>query len=302
MIHPHYPTAPEVDAWCAELLGGTEGLSLTAKKLDAPSYNYQLGVWHTFGNHYVAFESPGRRTFYGYWQQASATPAPVLFHLPGYGAEMSAHPQLVVEGFHVLHINPLGYCTPTGPGVGPEGRTVMPDTVRTEGRGGYVEWFADAILAVRWALGRDDVDGRRFAFFGTSQGGGTALILSSIFAQRGVRAAAADVPYLTNYPLALGKQDKGAYGTALNAMKTPGGSPGEWRALGFLDTLSHAHRLTMPVLLTAGSLDAVTPPDSIESLFEVLPGTKSYTFLLGQGHTYTMPFLELAKAWFRLYV
>ena len=74
-----------------------------------------------------------------------------------------------------------------------------------------------------------------------------------------------------------------------------------WRALGFIDTISHARRLTVPVLLTAGSDDATCPPDTIESLFEVLPGTRSYSLLSGVGHGYTEEFLPLASAWFRLY-
>ena len=85
-------------------------------------------------------------------------------------------------------------------------------------------------------------------------------------------------------------------------MTKPDGSPEEWRALGFVDTLSHAHRLGLPVLLTAGSEDPVTPPVSIEGLFDVLPGTRSYTYLKGQGHAYTMPLLRLATAWFGMYV
>ncbi len=58
----------------------------------------------------------------------------------------------------------------------------------------------------------------------------------------------------------------------------------------------------MPVLLTAGAADGTCPPANILSLFERLPGTRSYTELAGQGHGYTQPFLHLARAWFRLYV
>jgi len=302
MIHPHYPTAEEVDAWCESLLKRAEGISVAAHPVDAPQYAYQLGVRHTSGNHYVAFESEGRTTFYGYWQPASPKLAPVLFHLPGYGAEMSAHPELVIEGYNVLHVNPLGYCTPTGPSKPDCAWTVLPDTVKTKGKQGYVDWLMDAVLAVHWALALPKVNPTRFGFFGSSQGGGTSLLMASIFADHGVRAIAADVPFLTNFPLMLGRENKGAYAGASSAMKSKGGSAGEWKALGYIDTLSHAHRLRLPTLLTAGSLDIATPPDSVAALFEALPGTRSYTFLSGQGHGYTMPFIHLAKAWFKLYV
>ena len=121
--------------------------------------------------------------------------------------------------------------------------------------------------------------------------------------ERGVRAAAADVTFLTNFPLALATVEPGAYGLMFEPLGQMGDRAGEaWRALGFVDTTSHAHRLTMPVLLTAGGDDHVCPANTIQSLFEKLPGTRSYTELRGQGHAYTQPFLHLARAWFRLYV
>ena len=183
MIHPHYPTSAEVDAWCADLLKRSAARSVKVTVPEAEQYTYQLSVRHSTGNHYVAFGT-SERTFYGYWQPASAGPAPVLFHVPGYGAEMSAHPELVTRGFNVLHINPLGYCTPTGAS-DPERRwTVMPDTVTSKGEHGYVDWLSDAAVAVRWALAQPNVIPSRFGFFGSSQGGGTALILGSLVLRR----------------------------------------------------------------------------------------------------------------------
>ena len=300
MIHPHYPTAEEVNAWCEDLLARGQCIPVMAYAVDAPQYAYQLGVRHTSGNYYVAFESEGRTTFYGYWQPAPSKPAPVLFHLPSYDGEISAHPELVLDGYHVLHINPLGYCTPEGATRADHQWPVLPDTVKSHGKSGYAEWLLDAIIAVQWALRRSDVE-HRFGFFGTSQGGGAALLLGSIFAGRGVEAVAADVPYLTNFPLMSRRKDRGAYGL-VDALKPEADHAGEWKALGFVDTLSHAHRLDMPTLLVAGSCDAATPPDSITSLFDVLPGTRSYTCIFGQDHACTVPFIHLARTWFALHV
>lgn len=74
-----------------------------------------------------------------------------------------------------------------------------------------------------------------------------------------------------------------------------------WRSAGLIDTMSHAYRLDLPVLLTAGGGDQTCPPHTIEALFERLPGTRSYTYLKGTGHRYTTEFIPLATAWFRLY-
>ena len=302
VVTEYYPKKKEVDEWCSLILERAKERNLTARFLDVPTYSFQLGVRHTSGNSYLAFETPGKRTFYGYWQPASATPAPILFHLPGYGAEMSAHPELVEKGFNVLHINPQGYATPSGPSDNEGMWPVLPDTVKTNGKHGYVDWLEDALSAALWALSLDEVESKMFGCFGTSQGGGTSLLLASIMRDEGVKAAAADLPFLTNFPLMYGREDRGAYGAALDAMRTHEGDPEEWRALGFIDTMSHAHRLIVPTLLTAGGEDTSCPPPSIQALFNELPGTKSFTYISGQTHAYTVPFLRLASAWFSLYV
>lgn len=310
-IHPDYPTAAEVDAWCEDLLsqvplpptGGIEG-----RRLDAETYDFKLGVRHT-GATYVAFESPGRETFYGVWQPAPSGRGPILFHVPGYGAEMSAHPELVSDGYNVLHINPLGYATPDGPASDKQTDDmwpVLPDTVTSLGRKGYAEWLTDAILAVRWGLEQEGVEAERFAFFGTSQGGGTSLLLASIFSGRGVSCVAADVPFLINLPLVYSK-DGWVRNSALVPLdkierERPADLPAAWKALGYVDVLSHAHRLAMPVLLTAAGEDETCLPETIRSLFDALPGTRSYTEIAGIDHGYTKQFLHLTRAWVRLHV
>ena len=125
-------------------------------------------------------------------------------------------------------------------------------------------------------------------------------MLASLFQGKDVRCVAADVPYLTDFRLANGR---GAY---YLAKQTLDGLPEEqigsaWKTLGLIDTISHASRLTLPVLLTAGSADDICPPETVESLFSRLPSTKSYTLLEGVGHRYTTQFIPLATAWFRLF-
>jgi len=308
MIHPDYPTPSEIDAWCEEILTRAEKCAAEPRRVEAESYSFALGVRHVKDNGYLAFPSvaplPPTKEFHCYWQPAAVGPAPMLFHVPGYGAEMSAHPVHAAQGFHVLHINPLGYATPKGP-VAPVIWPVMPDTVRSFGEKGYVDWLTDAAIAVRWALAQPNVQKERFAFFGTSQGGGGALLLASVFSRLGCRAVAADEPYLTHFPRAYERgRATAAHNMAfgpLDALPEPD-KPRAWRAIGFVDTMSHAHRLTMPTLLTAGGADGVCPPYTIEPLFEALPGTRSFTLMANERHGYTVPFGHLSAAWFRLYV
>ncbi|MDP6125397.1 MAG: hypothetical protein QGH20_06560, partial [Candidatus Latescibacteria bacterium] len=94
--------------WCQTRHDTVDTMTTSVNRVDAPVHTFELGVRHQSPHYYVEFMTPGRTTFHGFWQQCSLPNAPVLFHLPGYGAEMSAHPSFVAEGFHVLHINSLG--------------------------------------------------------------------------------------------------------------------------------------------------------------------------------------------------
>lgn len=251
---------------------------------------------------YVRIHSKVTPPFYLFWQPAHCDPAPLLVHLPGYGAEFAEHPELVATGFHVMHVSPLGYMTPYGPDESKRAEhghwPVLPDTVSSAARAGYFDWLLAAALAVRWAEEHEQVASQRISFFGTSQGGGAALLLASMFRDHGVRCAAADLPFLTNFPMA---NWRGAYETALLGKSKNMEPSALWHAVGYIDTMSHSRRLSLPVLLTAGGRDDVCPPETIFSLFHKLEGTKSLTFLREGEHRYSREFIPLAAAWFRLY-
>ncbi|MGL1891287.1 MAG: acetylxylan esterase [Spirochaetaceae bacterium] len=270
--------------------------------MDNNGFSFSLGVNHVGQEfHYVKFSPKGMEPFYGYWQPVLSGPAPLLFHVPGYGAEMSTHPELVAQGFNVLHVSPLGYATPDGPDETKkrnEAWPVLPDTVLSGARQGYKIWLVNCIMAINWAMKQREVIENRISFFGTSQGGGGSLLLGSIFKDRGLRCVAADVPFLTNYPMANGR---GAYSHATEGLDLLEDKAAGWKALGFVDTMTHVKRLTCPVLLTAGGKDTVCPPETIQSLYEKLPGTKSLTYFETLIHRYTREFIPLAGAWFRIY-
>jgi cephalosporin-C deacetylase-like acetyl esterase len=221
---------------------------------------------------------------------------------------MAVHPELVARGFHVLHVNPCGYNTPSGFDESLRddqgGWPVLAETARSGGQAGYVDWLADALCAVAWARSRPEVASERLGLLGTSQGGGTALLLGSIL-RDSCRSLCADVPFLTGFRLALEElEDPGVYGMVYGPLMQGPQAQLEQarRAVSFVDTLCHAHRLTMPVLLTAGLVDKACPPETIEALFAALPGTASLTRIAGQGHASTVEFLALASAWFTLHV
>ena len=296
-----YPGNGEVDAWLDSIWDLVDTTTCQVELLVDQGFTHNLGIRHTPGFQYVQFTPTGMSRFYGYWQPAVSLPSPLLGHVPGYGAEMSAHPDLVAAGFNVLHISPLGYSTPTGADETKKRDDqwpVFPDTILSEGKKGYREWLANCAIAIRWALDQPECE-NRISFFGSSQGGGGALLLASLYKDRGVRCVAADVPFLINF--LGGAQGRGAYRLFSEVLRLVDDEALAWHTAGLIDTLSHVHRLNLPVLLTAGGSDETCPPDTIEALFDRLPGTRSYTYLKDVGHRYTTQFIPLASAWFRLH-
>jgi len=303
-----YPSLADAEAYWSEALSEVsadvepvERRERICRPDEAYDYHAGCGVW-------LKFKGVDGTPFWCLWQEC---PRPgvhkALIHLPGYGTEASAHPSLVHAGYHVLHINPRGYCGPDGFG-NHEWReqdgtaTVIYRNLDKPKEYGYRFWFQDAVIAFRWLQRQTKVDDK-FGFFGSSQGGGAALILASILSdEKVVGAVAADVPFLTNFPMALSKR-KGAYEIVFSRLpKEEEKFQQCFRTLGFVDTVVHAPRMRYPVLLTAGELDDVCPSDTIHSLYERLPNTRAIVEFHGQGHAYTPNFLSLAKTWFDLYL
>lgn len=301
--YQHYPNPDAIDAWLDGIWREAQQAACETELLDEQGFGPHLGIRHMRRYAYVRFTPQGRDPFYGYWQPAHATPAPLLVHTPGYGAEMSVHPDLVAQGYNVLHVNPLGYVTPSGEDSSKKREDSWPvfqETLESGARKGYHLWLQDCVLAIRWALDRAETLPDRVSFFGTSQGGGASLLLGSLYHGRGARCVAADEPWLVDFPRAMSCKPDWAQ-SLHERMAALGDAAPVWRALGTIDALSHAHRLDVPVLLTAGSADDTCPPPTIEALFDKLPTTRLYCHLDGQAHGYTREFVTLAAAWFRLY-
>ena len=300
---PYYPGREEIDAWAVRLRMKTEAVSVEGVLLEDMPVRVPFGNSpNTLVNRYVRFTADdGRRPFYGYWQPALNTPAPLLINLPGYGSSISMHPQLSDLGFHILHISPLGYVTPQGTVSElalPDGNwPVLPNTA-VGLPGGYEDWLSDCLLAIRWARAQPDVLPDRLSLFGTSQGGGGSLLLASVLGAENVRCVCADLPFLTDFPRT---ELRGAAYSLLRPVYGAVPHGDFWRRLGCIDTISHAHRLTMPVMLSAGGADDTCPRETIEHLFQLLPNTKQYTFLEHQVHTHSRSSMYLFAAWLRMY-
>lgn len=296
-----YPTGQEVDTWAQTLVAEAEQTPVRGEFLDTMPVTTSFGNNpNTLVNRYVRFTRADGSMFYGYWQPAFGGRAPLLINLPGYGGSISNHPQLCDLGYHILHISPLGYVTPDGENTALQENgswPVLSNTARGV-PGGYRDWLCDCLRAIHWALCQPQVQGDSLSLFGTSQGGGGSLLLASLLGQK-INCVCADLPFLTNFPLAAMRGS--AYGL-LQPVYAQISPDVFWRNLGMIDTLSHVHRLHIPVLLTAGGKDDVCPPETVKSLFDRLGDiVKQYTFLRDEIHTHTRESMFLFTTWLRMY-
>ena len=297
----YYPSSNKIDSWATKLRNESAGIQFSVEFMD------YMPVKEIFGNgpnalvnRYIKFTLANGHSFYAYWQPAHKTPAPLLINLPGYGSYISMHPQICDDGYNILHISPLGYVTPT---------RIMEEIQLEDGNwpvlantaagqpGGYRDWLLDCLIAIRWAASLPEVMSERISLFGTSQGGGGSLLLASVL-QGNIRCVCADLPFLTAFPLSMLAGE--AYGILQNVYShVP--EQDFWNRLGYIDTISHAHRLHLPVMLSSGGQDTVCPPESVKMLFEKLNTTKQYTYLANNIHTHSRESMFLFRSWIAMF-
>ncbi len=170
----------------------------------------------------------------------------------------------------------------------PDGNWPVLDRTARGLKGGYADWLSDCLLAIRWALQQPGVL-PQMSLFGTSQRWRRLPLLASILGGK-VRCVCADLPFLTDFPAT--ELEGPAYSILKPAYEETDHTL-FWNQLGYVDTLSHAHRINVPVMLSAGGLDNTCPPKTIEHLFSELDCTKQYTFSKNVVHTFSRKYGSL---------
>ncbi len=300
-----YPTEKQVDNFLNEIkeLSDSTKYVVSQNAATDPLAQSFYSYYSMWEDKMITFDCQGEMgKFYAIWQPAGLkNDAPLLVNMPGYGFESCYVNEIVFEGFNVLTIMPMGYNTPGGRNweitKGEYGTwPVLPETLATGTKKGYRFLLAQSMLAAKWALSQPGVISDRVSFFGTSNGGGTALLMGSLMNDI-TSCVAADVPFLINFPAS---DFNNAFCYGQSALKFVSKEEA-YKAAGYIDVLSHVHRLKFPILLTAGTADDSCPLKNIYSLFEKLTETKCFMSIKDEGHRYTREFIHLAKGWFRMY-
>lgn len=287
---PEYATKPyitenTVDNWVKSILDNVDKHVLKEEVCKVNSNNFQ---WIRFTYEYGEF--------YGRYRDKKGSKY-LLVSLPGYNSDWNDMSVYREGEYDLLQLSPLGYNTPYGfdnkkrvNGAWP----VLYDTVsKTDPNEGYNKWFFEAVAAVKLMRKPD----QKLLFIGTSQGGGAALVLSSVFNDC-TAACSSEMPFL------IGFSDKN-YKKVRDFVGSQIGYTGEmvydfWakERLYRIDPFRHIHRISCDTFLLSGEFDDQCPREDIECLYDGLRCEKKYVMLEKTGHGYTKAFGKEAKLWF----
>ncbi|WP_130014253.1 acetylxylan esterase [Serinicoccus sediminis] len=186
----------------------------------------------------------------------------------GYAASGFAH--LVMDTRGQASTWGSGGGTPDPHGSGPAFPGVMTRGIESPQTYYYRRLVTDAVRAVDHVLTRPDVDPRRVAVAGTSQGGGLALAAGAL--HRDVAAVNADVPFLCHFERALAVTDAAPYAeiTAYLAVHRNAAEQ-VFRTLSYVDGVTMARRITVPTMVSVALMDATCPPSTVFAAAHALP-------------------------------
>lgn len=135
----------------------------------------------------------------------------------------------------------------------------------------YRRVFTDAVRAVEALRTRTDVDPENIAVAGGSQGGGIALAVAGLDAK--VTEAMIDVPFMCDFPRAIGLTDQMPYFELVKWMRVHRSAPETaFRTLAYFDGVNFAARAKAATLFSVALMDEICPPSTVYGAFNAYAG------------------------------
>ncbi len=209
---------------------------------------------------------------------------PALLHVPGYISDPPIPKASARAGYAAFSAAPRGKVrsnaqyNPGYPGLLTHN---MVDRNTYVYRGFYI----DAVRALDFLLGREEVDPERIGVTGSSQGGGLTLAVSALRPSK-VRAAAAGAPYLVGFMDAIELTHTYPYQEISDYLRLyPERKPAVAQTLAYFDGIHFGPRITCPILVNIGLQDNVCPPETGYATFQTIASTdKALHPYDGHGH------------------
>ncbi|HEX4047408.1 MAG TPA: acetylxylan esterase [Elusimicrobiota bacterium] len=136
----------------------------------------------------------------------------------------------------------------------------------------YREIVAHALRGVDFLAARPEVDAKRLAVMGASQGGGVSLLVAGLDPR--ISAVSADAPFLTDWPESLSAPMSPYADVRKYIAENPGKRAAVMKTVSYYDTLDVAGRIEVPVLVQAGLKDRTCPAPEIEKLYARLASSR----------------------------
>ena len=145
--------------------------------------------------------------------------------------------------------------------------------------------------AISYLASRPDFDGKHLVVSGSSQGGGSALILAGLNPH--VTAAAANVPALCDHAGRLAERSPGWPGLVRG--KTEEAKAQRLKMSAYFDAVNFARKIKCPTIVSVGFIDRTCCPSSVYSAYNVIAAPKRLFTDPLAGHTWNVgqfrPFL-----------
>ena len=139
----------------------------------------------------------------------------------------------------------------------------------------YRRIFIDAVRALQAALTLRWVDPARLVVAGASQGGGITLAATGLAAMAGIPVTATmpDVPFLCDFPRAVGLTDAYPYCEIVDYLAYhPGLTSQAFTTLSYFDGVNFSRFGSVPALFSTALMDQICPPSTVFAAYNTYAG------------------------------
>ena len=223
----------------------------------------------------------------------SKGPHPVILRLPGYGSSMK--PIARFKDMIVFSFNPRGHGNSQDDVKGKPSDFWIRGLDNKEGYY-YQGAYLDCVRAVDFLCSREEVDSKRIAVRGGSQGGGLSLSTAALDPR--ISLCAPHIPFLTNWDLYFKtshwpEMDKWIESKESRTWQTT------LKTMSYFDTMNMASWIKCPVFMGVGLQDAICPPVTNFAVYNHLKGKKNYRVYPQNRHSVDKSFHPMVFNWIR---
>ncbi|MFD2627800.1 acetylxylan esterase [Oceanobacillus kapialis] len=151
----------------------------------------------------------------------------------------------------------------------------------------YRNVYVDAVRAIDFLCGREEIDNGRIAVIGSSMGGGITLAAAALDDRP--KLAVADMPNMCDIPLAMEQKFEGSLTVVENFLRQhPQYTEQVYKTLSYFDHVNLAEQITCRIRFAVGLRDIVCPPQPSYGVYNLVQAPKSMEVYPFGGHDMTM--------------